>query len=317
EVEEEEEEEEHIASVDSTAVIPVVELVSSPEGTKSVLPPPSIDITTTGARILVRLQASVSLPSTVDVERLLALPTPPLSPLTSLSPPFAGERLARLTDPSVHPSPLLLPSSGWSRYEAGESSTTRPTGDQGTDYRFVSTVDFEARQQGIRDVGYGIKDTWIDPTEAVPAIAPTTVEEVNTRVVELAELHEHDIQDFYALLEDAQDGDSIDCGGGGLCCSSGMEPLYRTESGNLSQELQTHRDHIQQTAMAKLQETDHGRQVQLTETLRVIRDMRREMSDMQKELISQQEKLRRERQPGSDARFLDHQEVTGDMESHP
>nr|GEW79519.1 hypothetical protein [Tanacetum cinerariifolium] len=91
---EEEEEEEHIASADSTAVIPVVELVSSPEGTKPVLPPPSIDITTIGAKILVRLQASVSLPSTVDVERLLALPTPPLLPLTSLSPPFAGEQQA-------------------------------------------------------------------------------------------------------------------------------------------------------------------------------------------------------------------------------
>nr|GFD56363.1 hypothetical protein [Tanacetum cinerariifolium] len=83
------------------------------KGTKPVLPPPSIDITTNGARISIRLQAPVSLPSTVDVERLIALPTPPLSPLTSLSPQFAGERLARLTDLSVHPSPLLLPSSGY------------------------------------------------------------------------------------------------------------------------------------------------------------------------------------------------------------
>nr|GFD23930.1 hypothetical protein [Tanacetum cinerariifolium] len=81
----------------------------------------------------------------------------------------------------------------------------------------------------IRDVGYGIKDTWIDPAEAVPAIAPTT------------------------------------------------------------------------TAMAKLRDTDRKRQVQLTETLRVIRDMKQEMSDMQKELISQREQLRRERQPGPDA----------------
>nr|GFA43692.1 hypothetical protein [Tanacetum cinerariifolium] len=96
--EEEEEEEEHIASADFTVVIPVVELVSSPEGTKLVLPPPSIDITITGARISVRLQASVSLPSTE-----------------------------------------------------------------------------------INDVGYGIRDTWIDPAEAVPAIAPTTVKEVNTK----------------------------------------------------------------------------------------------------------------------------------------
>ncbi|GKC75119.1 hypothetical protein Tco_1125893, partial [Tanacetum coccineum] len=32
-----------------------------------------------------------------------------------------------------------------------------------------------------------------------------TVGEVNTRVTELAELHEHDTHDLYALLEDAQD----------------------------------------------------------------------------------------------------------------
>nr|GFD18742.1 hypothetical protein [Tanacetum cinerariifolium] len=53
---------------------------------------------------------------------------------------------------------------------------------------------------------YGIRDTWIDPAEAVPEMAPTTLEEVHTRVTELAELHEHDTQDLYDLLEDAQDG---------------------------------------------------------------------------------------------------------------
>nr|GEV29414.1 putative reverse transcriptase domain-containing protein [Tanacetum cinerariifolium] len=48
-------------------------------------------------------------------------------------------------------------------------------------------------------------DTWIDPAETVPEIEPVTVEEVNNKVIELAELHEHDVQDLYALLEDAQD----------------------------------------------------------------------------------------------------------------
>ncbi|GJZ90050.1 hypothetical protein Tco_0661977 [Tanacetum coccineum] len=42
--------------------------------------------------------------------------------------------------------------------------------------------------------------------EAVSEIVPMTVGEVNTRVTELAELHERDTQDLYALLEDAQDG---------------------------------------------------------------------------------------------------------------
>nr|GFC45579.1 hypothetical protein [Tanacetum cinerariifolium] len=46
---------------------------------------------------------------------------------------------------------------------------------------------------------------WIYLAEAVPEMAPTTLENVNTRVTKLAELHEHDTQDLYALLEDAQD----------------------------------------------------------------------------------------------------------------
>ncbi|GKG42489.1 hypothetical protein Tco_0476787, partial [Tanacetum coccineum] len=46
-------------------------------------------------------------------------------------------------------------------------------------------------------------DTWIDSAEAIPEVAPMTVGEVNTRVTELTELHERDIQDMYALLEDA------------------------------------------------------------------------------------------------------------------
>ncbi|GKA20477.1 hypothetical protein Tco_0700466 [Tanacetum coccineum] len=47
----------------------------------------------------------------------------------------------------------------------------RPTKGRGIDYGFVSTVDAEERRQGIRDVGYGIRDTWVDLTEAVPEIS--------------------------------------------------------------------------------------------------------------------------------------------------
>nr|GEW61887.1 hypothetical protein [Tanacetum cinerariifolium] len=60
-------------------------------------------------------------------------------------------------------------------------------------------------QQWIREVEYGIRDTWVDPAEAVPEITPMTLGEVNNRVPELAELHEHDTHDLYALLEDAED----------------------------------------------------------------------------------------------------------------
>nr|GEY93614.1 hypothetical protein [Tanacetum cinerariifolium] len=197
---EEDEEEEHLALADSAVVIPTNEL------------------------------AAISFPPEVEVERLLAMPTP--SPLTSLSPPSAGERLARCMAPAALPSlPLPLPlhmpppvdrrddipeiempprkrlclSTLGSRYKVRESSTVRPTEGRGIDYGFVSTLDAEARRQRTGEVGYGIRDTWVDPAETVPEIAPMTVGEVNTRVTELAELHEHDTQDLYALLKDAQD----------------------------------------------------------------------------------------------------------------
>nr|GEX78091.1 hypothetical protein [Tanacetum cinerariifolium] len=199
--EEDEKEEEHLALADSAIVIPTDELVSPPEGTEPIIPPPSTNTATTGARITVRLQAAISFPPEAEVERLLAMPTPSPSPLASLSPPSAGEHMARCTAPDASPLPpplhmpphvdrrddipetempprkrLCLYTLG-SRYEVGESSTARPTGGQRIDYGFVSTLDAEARGRGIGEVG----------------------------VIELAELHEHDTQDLYALLEDAQD----------------------------------------------------------------------------------------------------------------
>ncbi|GJT68755.1 hypothetical protein Tco_1020235 [Tanacetum coccineum] len=148
-----------------------------------------------------------------------------------------------------------------------------------------STVDAEERRQGIRDVGYGIRDTWVDPAEAVPEIAPVTLGEVNTMVTEQAELHEHDTQDLYALLEDAQDRDSIDDGGGGLCFPRGLGLLDRIESGDSSGALDPS-------------------------------DMRREMSDMQAELLSLRKQQRRARQPRPEARIPDHQDAFGDADSH-
>nr|GEV50479.1 hypothetical protein [Tanacetum cinerariifolium] len=107
---EEEEKEEHLAPADFAVVIPTDELISPPKGTEPIIPPPSTDTATTGARITIRPQTSISLPPEAEVERLLAMPTPPLSPLTLLSPPFAGERLARCMAPATLPSPSLPPS---------------------------------------------------------------------------------------------------------------------------------------------------------------------------------------------------------------
>nr|GEZ22395.1 hypothetical protein [Tanacetum cinerariifolium] len=201
--EEDGEEEEHLALADSAVVIPTDELVSPPKGTEPVIPPPFTDTATTRARITILLQASISFPPKEKVERLLAIPTPSPSPLTSLSPPPAGERLARCTASAALPSPppLHMPppidcrddileteipprkrlcvSTLGSRYEVGEGFTARPTKFEGIDYGFVSTLDTEARRRGIGEDGYGIRDIWVGPAETVPEIAPMTVGEAS------------------------------------------------------------------------------------------------------------------------------------------
>nr|GEZ12259.1 hypothetical protein [Tanacetum cinerariifolium] len=65
--EDKEEEDEHLAPADSAIVITTDELVSPPEGTKPIIPPPSTDTTTIGARITIRPQTSISLPPEAEV----------------------------------------------------------------------------------------------------------------------------------------------------------------------------------------------------------------------------------------------------------
>nr|GEU84775.1 reverse transcriptase domain-containing protein [Tanacetum cinerariifolium] len=170
------------------------------------------------------------------------------SPLTSLSPPSAGERLARCTAPSACPSPPPVPSplllsSGCptqiqtlrmaftqalidavtaalpspplppplyipppvdrrddtpetempahkrfclftlgSRYEIGESSTDRLT--KGRGIAFFSTLDAEARRQGIGEVRYGIRDTWslLSSMSMIQYALPEDTQDSKTRI---------------------------------------------------------------------------------------------------------------------------------------
>ncbi|GKD26904.1 hypothetical protein Tco_1233118 [Tanacetum coccineum] len=153
-----------------------------------------------------------------------------------------------------------------------------------------------------RDVGYGIRDTWVDPTEAVPEIAHMTVGEVNTRVVEL------DTQDLYALLEDAQDSRSrisqrvdMDSQWVDLLMGDRMT-LQETMT---HQELQTHRDHVY-AHETHLQA--HQTQLQLQSTLI--------QTQHQAELLALREQQRGARQPRPEARIPDHQDASGDADNH-
>ncbi|GKA41458.1 hypothetical protein Tco_0734051, partial [Tanacetum coccineum] len=197
------------------------------------------------------------------------------------------------------------------RYEVGESSTARPTGGRGVDYGFVSTLDAEERRRGIKEVGYGIRDTWVDPTEAVPEIAPMTVREVNTRVTELAELQEHDTHDLYALLEDAQDSRTRISQR--VTMDSQRVDLLMGDRMTLQETVLI----VEDEAYASREAWDHaigpstyGRDSPC--------DERHEARDgcMQAELLALQEQQRRARQQGLDVRALDLQDASRDTDSH-
>ncbi|GJT83080.1 hypothetical protein Tco_1057422, partial [Tanacetum coccineum] len=72
---------------------------------------------------------------------------------------------------------------------------------------------------------------------------------------------------------------------------------------------------MQQAEMAELRETDRKRKGQMVEILRVMRDMRREMGDIQAGLLALRGQ-QRARQPGPDARIPDHHDASGDADSH-
>ncbi|GKC71183.1 hypothetical protein Tco_1117066, partial [Tanacetum coccineum] len=89
------EEEEHLARADSTAVAlpavdqaPYAEEMEPFETDESAATPPPHPVYHVTTRISIRPQSSISLPFREEVERLLALPSPPPSPLSPLSSPL-------------------------------------------------------------------------------------------------------------------------------------------------------------------------------------------------------------------------------------
>ncbi|GJY88944.1 hypothetical protein Tco_0503572 [Tanacetum coccineum] len=202
--EDEEEEEDHPAPADS---VPHVHCIT--------------------ARISIRDEPSISLPPREEVERLLALTTPPPSPLTPLSSP-----LPQIPSPPPNsPTHIEIPesclplrkrvrfASPTPSREVGESSAAgaarqdRPTIARDDPYSiaredlygFVDMVDVPPRCSTSRELDYDITDTWDDLVGAIDEIAPTTVEGVNQRVTDLATIVEEETTSMYGIMEDAQD----------------------------------------------------------------------------------------------------------------
>ncbi|GKA76948.1 hypothetical protein Tco_0783409 [Tanacetum coccineum] len=216
----EEEEEEHLAPADSS-VVPITDPVPSAEDTEAletdeVAPTPVPSPKRHTARMSVRPQTPVPLPSKEEVERLLALPIPPPSPLTLLSSPLPQIPSPPLPPPpsSPHlpppvPTSLPLPLSSLPPLAA---LLFIPPVDRREDTleaelpprkRLCLTAP-ALRRQRAEEVGYGIRDVWVDSAEAVEEVAPTTLKEVNDRVAKLTAVQKQDTQDIYAVIKDTQ-----------------------------------------------------------------------------------------------------------------
>nr|GEU72627.1 hypothetical protein [Tanacetum cinerariifolium] len=197
---------EYLASADSTAVaLPAVDHAPSAEETKPfetdesvATPPPHLAYHVT-ARMSIKPQTPISLPSNTEIARLIAIPTllpSPLSLLSSPLPHIPSPPLPLLspppTDPTYEEAPLGYRAARlrWSAkreeileadlplrkrlctaytgtYELGESSIAaaarlrKPVRDDL--YRFIDTVERgEGSTPTAMEVGYGITDAWDD-----------------------------------------------------------------------------------------------------------------------------------------------------------
>ncbi|GJW69968.1 hypothetical protein Tco_0126885 [Tanacetum coccineum] len=131
--------------------------------------------------------SSLHLPPPVPTSLPLPLsPLPPLPALLFIPPPV--DHREDIPEAELPPHKRLCLIAPTSRYEVKQSLTAAPraTGDHKADYGFIRTIDVEIIRQRAKEVGYGIRDVWVDLTEAVKEVAPTTPEGVNARVTELA-----------------------------------------------------------------------------------------------------------------------------------
>ncbi|GJS00783.1 hypothetical protein Tco_0317291 [Tanacetum coccineum] len=166
------------------------------------------------ARISIRDEPSISLPPKEEVERPLALTTPPPSPLTPLSSPLPQIPSPPLPIPSPPPNiptHVEIPKSCLPLRKRVRFASPTPSHEIRE-----SSVAGAARQDGptvaradpysiARELDYGIPDTWDDLVGAIDEIEPTTLEGVNQRVTDLATIVEQETTIMYGIMEDAQD----------------------------------------------------------------------------------------------------------------
>ncbi|GJR36808.1 hypothetical protein Tco_1212492 [Tanacetum coccineum] len=158
-------------------------------------------------------------------ERVLALPTPPPSPLSLYSSPLPQIPSPPLPIPPPSPiSPTYVEGSLGSRAAGirqrdalpvheteipemwlplpGAARQFGPTTAEADLYGFTDMLEAAPGRQMSRELGYGIRDTWDDLVGAIQEIAPTTLEGVNQRVIELSSTVDQEDEIIYSHLDD-------------------------------------------------------------------------------------------------------------------
>ncbi|GJU55105.1 hypothetical protein Tco_1228819 [Tanacetum coccineum] len=317
------------------------------------------------ARMSIRPQAPAPFLSEEVAERLLALPTPPPSPLSPYSSPLPqipspplpipppppppngptyvegslGSRAAGIRQRDALPSPvhetempeICLPlrkrpcrTTPGPGYEVGESSaagTARQVGPATARvdlYGFADMLDAAPGRQTTRELGYGITDTWDDLVGAIQEIAPTTLEGVNQRVIELATTVDQEDEIIYSQLDDARYDRALlrarvnmldrdrpfhrrtailmdeEARLSRAAWAQSMDACDQTRSEGISlrttvmaqqseiTELQA-ADRRRQTVITDLLKTDYRRQRQLEEALKIVKSLKTQMIELQRQ----------------------------------
>nr|GEW10319.1 putative reverse transcriptase domain-containing protein [Tanacetum cinerariifolium] len=177
----EDEEEEHLDLADSLTVL-IIDLVPSAKDTEAFKTDEAaltlyhqqlhmyyhLGGTRIPSPLLPPLPSSLHLPSPVPTSLpLLLSPLPPLP--ASLSIPSPVDHREDTFEAELPPPKRLCLTTLTSRYEVGEGSTDapRPTRGHRADYGFIDMMDFKVRRQRAEEIGYCIRDVWVDPTETV------------------------------------------------------------------------------------------------------------------------------------------------------
>nr|GEW07641.1 hypothetical protein [Tanacetum cinerariifolium] len=258
--------------------------------------------------------ASISLPPEAEVERLLAMPTPPPSPLTSLSPPSAGERVARYTAPYAHsspppvPSPLLLSSGCPSQIQTLRIASTQALIDAVTaalpsppltpslyipppiDCRDdVSEFEFPTRKRSCLSTLCPIYE--IGESSTARPIGGRGIDYgfVSSLDAEARGIREVGYRIWVDSIEAVPEIAAMTLGEVNTRVTK-LAELHEQDTHELYvllEDAQDSRTRIsQRTEMEELRETDRRRQAQMVEILQVMGDMIREMGDMQAELLT-------------------------------